>query len=79
MLHSNKNRDDLEHSNKLVLLQSQVKGLRLQDRLGKQIFHEDMKKVFDTVTKTIKDASEDVTTTKMVNSEKNKTFRNNCW
>ena len=60
-MYSNKNWGDLEHLNELVSLQNQVKAVRLQDKLGKQNFHEDMKKVFEPVTKTIKDVSEDVT------------------
>ena len=46
MLFPNKDREDLEKLNKLVLLQDQVKAVRLQDKLGKQNFnfHEDMKK-----------------------------------
>ena len=51
MLYSIKNCDDLEKLNKLISLQGQVKALGLQDRLGKQNFHEDMKKVFEPVTK----------------------------
>ena len=49
--------------NELVSLGSQVKAVRLQDKLGKQNFHEDMKKVFEPVTKSTKDVSEGVTKT----------------
>ena len=49
--------------NESVSLASQVKTVRLQDKLGKHNFHEDMKKVFDPVTKSIKDVSEEVTKT----------------
>ena len=42
----------------LVSLQNQVKVLRLQDKSGKQNFHEDVKKVFETVTETIEDVSQ---------------------
>ena len=44
-------------------LQDQVKAVRLQDRLGKQNFHEDMKKVFEPVTKSLENTSQDVTKT----------------
>ena len=71
MLYSNKNKDDLEKLNKLVWLQNQVKTLRLQDKLGKQNFHDDMKIVFEPVTKTFKDASEDITKIMMVTSKEN--------
>ena len=37
-----------------------MKTVRLQDKLGKRNFHEDMKKVFELVTKSIKDVSEEV-------------------
>ena len=48
-----------------------MKAVRLQDKLGKQNFHEDIKKVFEPVTKTIKDVSEDVTKTMMITSKEN--------
>ena len=76
----------LENLNKLVPLESQVKAVSLQDKLGKQNFHEDMKKIFEPVTKSIKNISEEVTKTMTENSTKKKqntrefnrqTFRNN--
>ena len=57
------NGEDSENLNKLASLQDQVKAVRLQDKLGKQKFHEDMKKVFEAVTNTIENTSEDVTKT----------------
>ena len=48
MLYSIKDREDLEKLNELSLLQDQVKAVRLQDKLGKQNFHEDMKKSIRT-------------------------------
>ena len=71
MLFAIKNVDDLEKLNELASLQDQVKAVRLQDKLGKQNFHEDMKKVFEPVTKTIKDVSEDITKTMMKTSKEN--------
>ena len=44
MLYSVKDREDLENLNKLVSIQNQVKTVRLQDKLGKQNFQENMKK-----------------------------------
>ena len=44
MLYSIKDREDLENSEEFVSLQAQVKNVRLQDKLGKQNFHEDLKK-----------------------------------
>ena len=35
----------------------------MQDKLGKQIVHEDMKKVFEPVTKSLENASQDITKT----------------
>ena len=72
MLFATNNREDLERLNEVASLQDQVKAVRLQDKFGKQNFHEDMKKVFAPVTKTIKHVSEDVTkTTMMVTSKEN--------
>ena len=61
MLYSIKDREDLEKLNELVSLQDQIKVVRLQDKLGKQNFHEDMKKVFEPVTKSLDNTSENLT------------------
>ena len=61
MLYSIKDREDLENLNELLSLQDQVKVVRLQDKLGKQNFHEDMEKVFEPVTKTLENTSENLT------------------
>ena len=61
MLYSVKNREDLENLNEFVSLQDQAKTVRLQDKLGKQNFHEDMKKVFEPVTKSLENTSENLT------------------
>ena len=61
MLYSIKNIEELEKINELVSLQNQVKVDRLQDKLGKQNFHEDMKKVFEPVTKSLEYTSENLT------------------
>ena len=58
MLHSINNREDLENLNELISLNNQMKTVRIQDKFGKQKFHEDMKKVFKPVTDTIKNTSE---------------------
>ena len=58
MLYSVKNREDLENLKELLSLRDQVKTARLQDKLGKQNFHEDMKKVFEPVTKSLENTSE---------------------
>ena len=61
MLYAIKNIDDLEILNELVSLQNQVKAVRMQNKLGKQNFHEDMEKVFEPVTKTFENTSENLT------------------
>ena len=60
MLYSIKDREELEKLNELVSLQNQVKIVRLQDKLGKQNFHEDMKKAFEPVTKSLENTSENL-------------------
>ena len=71
MLYSIKNRDDLEILNELISLQNQVKALRLQYKLVKQNFLEDLKKLFEPITKLIKDTSQNVTKTMMEISKEN--------
>ena len=61
MLYSIKVREDLQNLNELVSLQNQVKVVKLQDKLGEQNFHEDMKKVFEPVTKSLENTSENLT------------------
>ena len=61
MLSPIKGREHLEKLNELVSLQDQVKAVRLQDKLGKQNFHEDMKKVFEPITKSLENTSQDIT------------------
>ena len=63
MLYPIRNREDLEKLNEAVSLQNQVKVVRLQDKLGKQNFHEDMTKVFEPLTDTLKKTSENITKT----------------
>ena len=63
MLYSIKGREDRQNLNELVSLQNQVKGVRLQNKIGKQNFHEDMKKVFELVTKSLEKTSQDTTKT----------------
>ena len=71
MLYSIKDREDLENLEELVSLQNQVKVVKLQDKLGEQNFHEDMKKVFEPMADTIKDVSENITKTITETSKKN--------
>ena len=71
-MYSTKNNDDFENLNELVSLQSQVKAVRLQDKLGKQKFHENMEKVFEPVTKSLNITSENLTKAITESSFKNK-------
>ena len=61
MLFPIRNVKDLENLNKLVSLQNQVKVVKLQDKWGEQNFHEDLKKVFEPVTKSLNNTSENIT------------------
>ena len=71
MLYSIKDRKDLENLEELVSLQNQVKVVKLQNKFGKQNFHEDMKKVFEPVTKSLENTSQDITKTITETSFKN--------
>ena len=77
MFYSIKDREDLEELNKLVSLQNQVQEVRLQDKLSKQNFHEDMNKVIETVTKSTEDVSEGVTKTMTETSISNNKAKEN--
>ena len=60
MLFSVKDREDLENLNELVAIQKQVNEVRLKDKLGKHIFHEVMKKLYEAPTNTIEDTFENL-------------------
>ena len=66
-----KNREDLQKLNESVSLQNQVKVVRLQDKLGKQNLHKDMREVFEPMTILIKNTSENITKTITESSIKN--------
>ena len=61
MLYAIKNREDLENLEGLASLENQVKVVKLQDKLGEQNFHENVKKVFEPVTKSLENTSENLT------------------
>ena len=71
MLYSIKDTEDLIKINEVVSLENQVNVVRLQDKLGKQNFYEDMKKVFQPVTKSLEKNSQDITKTITETSIKN--------
>ena len=61
MFHSIEDREDLKNLEELVSLENQVKVIKLPDKLGKQNFHEILKKVFEPVTKSLENTSENLT------------------
>ena len=63
MLFPINNREDLQKLNDAVLLQNQVQEVRLQNKLGDQNYHEDIKKFFKPMTDEIKNTSENITKT----------------
>ena len=63
MLLPTKNVEDIQQINKPVSLESQVKAVRLQDKLGQQNYHQNAEKVYKPLTDTIKDTSENLTKT----------------
>ena len=71
MLYSIKDREDLEKLKELATLQNQVKAVKLQDKIGKQNFHENIKKLYEPLINTIKDVSENITKTLTENSSNN--------
>ena len=71
MLFSNKDREDFQNLEELVTLDSRVKAIKLQDRLGKQVFFEDSKKVFGRVTKSFENTTQVITKLIVETSNKN--------
>ena len=71
MLFPINDRQNLKDLEELATLQNQVKVVRLQNKLGKQNFHEDLKKVFEPVIKFLKDISEEMTKTMTENFREN--------
>ena len=71
MLYSIKNVEDLKDLNELVTLQDQVKTVKIQDKLGEQNCHQKSEKLFEPVTKSIKDVSEKIAKTLPENSINN--------
>ena len=71
MLYLINNTEDLEKLNMLVSLINQVDELKIQDKLGKQNFHENTKKLYEPLTDTIKNTSENLTKTISETSIKN--------
>ena len=68
MLYPINNREDLQKLNDAVLLENQVQEVRLQNKLGDQNYHEDIKKFFKPMTDELKNTSEKITRTLTENS-----------
>ena len=71
MLYSIKNVEDLEKLDEAISLQKQVQEIRLQNKLGDQNYHEDIKKFFKPMTDELKNTSEKITRTLTENSINN--------
>ena len=54
------NVEDIQRKNEAVSLESQVKVVRLQDKLGKQNYHHKTEELFESVSDTIKNSSENL-------------------
>ena len=61
MLYPIANAKDSQKVDNLVSSENQLKVVRLQDKLAKQNFHEDMKKVFEPVTRSLENTYQDIT------------------
>ena len=66
-----RNVEEIKNLNEVVSLQNQVKVVRLQDKLGKQNFHEHLTEVFEPLTNTLEKTSENITKTITESSNKN--------
>ena len=76
-MHSIEDREDLEKLEELAWLQNQVEKVRLQYKLGKKNFLENIKKIFEPIIHTIKSTSENLTKTNTETStKKNKALKN---
>ena len=69
MLYSIKNVEDLKDLNELVSLQDQVKAVKLQDKLGEQNYHQKSEKLFEPVTKSIKEVTKTIIETSVKNNQ----------
>ena len=55
-----RNGEDLRNLNEAVSFQNQVKVVRLQDKIGE---HEDLREVFEPITKSLENTSDKITKT----------------
>ena len=59
-MYSIKNREAIEKLEELASSQNHVEEVRLQDKLGKHNYQQNIKKVFEPITDTIKNTSENL-------------------
>ena len=71
MMFSIRNVKDLQNLSEAVSLQNQVKVVRLQNKLGKQNFHEDLREVIEPIFKSLENTSDKITKTITESSIKN--------
>ena len=71
MLYSIKNREDLETLEEFASSKNQVEELRIQDKLGKQKFRENVRRLDELLTDTTTNTSENITKTITEASNKN--------
>ena len=63
MLFAIKNSEDIEKIEELALMKNKLEEFRLQDKIAKQNYNEDAKKIFELLTDTNKFTSESLTKT----------------
>ena len=69
MLFAINNREELDKIEELVSLQKQMKAVKLQLKLGEQKFYEHMKKLIEPVTKSLENASKDISKARTATSK----------
>ena len=63
MMFPSRNIEDLQNLNEAVSLKNQIQVVRLQNKLGKQNFHDDLKEAFEPITESLENISENITKT----------------
>ena len=69
MTNSIKKKDELKDFEEIDDLQSKVKHVRLVEKLGKQGFHCDVKKLFEPIIKAVRDSKQKLLERKRFNTE----------
>ena len=60
MTYSIKNKDELKDLDELDDLQSKIKQVRLNEKLGKQSYHYEIKELFQTFSDTLENTSQEI-------------------